>query len=220
MVCLSIVALGSGQLDLRVQHRERYVFVPLVLTTLLAARGLSLLWGASAARGISKLVPLLLGLLLGVQLLALQLDWRGPLDRGGSSESKVWWVGATGEAHESAAHWISSRLQPLEEGLLLCGDYWSLYSILPFLDRGPFDEGRLAVDYIHEPNSLLVSELRRTAHRRRFLVDHASGIWEAQIRTALPQLGLDHRDADYEVRTPDGRPILRVWELPPRPPSR
>lgn len=203
---VALVAAGavSGKLDLTEIHRERYLLVPLLLATLLAARGLS---GARWREG-------LLALVLATQL-AGGVGWFADMREGGTGDWAVLWTAEDGEARRLAGEWITSRMQPDEKGLLLAGDYWALFGVLPFVDRGLFDSGAMAHDYVHEPHSKFVSELQRTAPRRRFVVDHAGGQFEGKIRGGLVDAGYGEVEPGFVARTRGGRAILYVWELEP-----
>jgi hypothetical protein len=203
---VALVAAGSvsGKLDLTEIHRERYLLMPLLLATLLAARGLS---GARWRSG-------LLALVVATQL-AGGVGWFADLRQGGTGAWAVQWTAEGGEARQQAGEWISGRMQPGEKGLLLAGDYWSLFGVLPFVDRELFDSQAMAYDYVHDPRSKFVSELRRTAPRRRFVMDHAGAQFEGAIRTGLAEAGYGGVEPGFVARTRDGRAVFYVWELGP-----
>ncbi len=77
-----------------------------------------------------------------------------------------------------------------------------------------FTAETMPVDFVPEDPADTAAILIRTRHRRRFLVDYPGWHWTEAIEAGLSKAGYAIRPT-FVPQTPDGRPALVVWELPP-----
>jgi hypothetical protein len=142
-----------------------------------------------------------------LQLALLQEGFFGPYRAdGGRAEPSM--VAASPDAKLQAARWMLERLQPGEEGLVLAGDGWSYWPLVAFTAE------TMPMDFVPEDPADTAAILVRTRHRRRFLVDYPGWHWTEAIEAGLATAGYATRPT-FVPQTPDGRPALVVWELPP-----
>ena len=77
----------------------------------------------------------------------------------------------------------------------------------------------MPADFVPADPAECAATLRRTRHRRRFLVDYAGGQWLEAIRACLAGAGYAaDREPLFVPTAPDGQPILLLWELEPEAP--
>ena len=198
-VALFLTAARAAEFDLSVLSRERYLLVALTLATLVAGYGLASL-GRKTIPAVAVVVVLQLGVLVEGFFAPFAHD-------GGHAEPSM--VVAQPDAKLQAARWMLERLGPGEKGLILAGDGWSYWPLVAFTAE------RMPVDFVPRDPEETAAILQRTTDRRRFLVDFHEWHWNRAIRAGLAAAGYSDQPA-FQPTTPNGRPVLTVWELPPR----
>ncbi len=233
-----VVGLQSASFDLHVASRERYLLVPATLTVLLAGRGLVAFgalaasqahapgpaWGwmirrrlgdpatdpvpaTPAAAAILATATVAAWMLLsGTALTEAAFRLHTSAAAGGPS-----FVVASPDAKLQAARWIAERMEPGDEGLLWAADGWSYWPTAYFVGEA------MPSDFIPEDVEVCASELTRTRHRRRFLVEYAGGGYVPRILDCLDAAGYPPTNPTLVVDSAAGPPLLGVWELPPEP---
>jgi 4-amino-4-deoxy-L-arabinose transferase-like glycosyltransferase len=197
-VALFLTAARAAEFDLTVVSRERYLLVALTLATLVAGYGLASL-GRKTIPAVAVVVVLQLGVLVEGFFAPFAHD-------GGHAEPSM--VVAQPDAKLQAARWMLERLGPDEKGLILAGDGWSYWPLVAFTAE------RMPVDFVPQDPEETAAILQRTTDRRRFLVDFHEWHWNQSIRDGLAAAGYSDQPA-FQPTTPNGRPLLTVWELPP-----
>ena len=208
VVTAALAALKAGRFDLAVVGRERYVLVPVTLLYLLLPYGVLGLGSAAVGRRL-RVGAALVAVWCALSVGGLYTGLLQPMWTTGSHNPSPSMIAAWPDAKLQAARWMLDRMQPDEEGLLLAGDGWSYWSILCFLGE------RMPADFVPQEPAECSAILQRTRHRRRFLVDFAGGVWLDEIEACLEGAGYGGRGPAFVPVTPDGRPILLVWELEP-----
>ena len=200
-----LAAVRAASFDLQVLSRERYVLVPVTLIFLLLPRGL--VWQGSSRRLKLGAAAVVAWCLLSVA--GTEAGFLRPM-RTVAASSSASMIVARPDAKLQAAELILQRMQPGEEGLLLAGDGWSYWSIVCFLGE------RMPADFVPEDPAECAAVLRRTRHRRRFLVDYAGGEWLDEIGACLDGAGYGgDLEPVFAPTAADGEPILLLWELAP-----
>jgi len=207
-----LTAVKAARFDLQVVGRERYLLVPVTLLFLLLPYGLLGLGGEATGRRLRAGVALVAAWCL-LSLGGLYVGLFGPMWTTGSHNPSPSMIAAWPDAKLQTARWMLDRMQPGEEGLFLAGDGWSYWSVLCFLGE------RMPADFVPEEPAECSAILERTRHRRRFLVDFVGGQWLDEIGACLEGAGYGGRAPAFAPTTPDGRPILYLWELEPDGPA-
>lgn len=209
VVAVALTAARSAHFDLAISSRERYVLVPATLLVLLLPYGLLGLGGPPAGWRLRAGVALVVAW-CALSVAAFQAGFILPMIETGSRNPSPSMIAAWPDAKLQAARVIGGRMRPGEEGLLLAGDGWSYWPVVAFLGE------RMPSDFVPEDPRECAATLRRTKHRRRFLVDYAAGHWNGAIRACLAGAGYGaDRPPLFVPATPDGTPVLLLWELEP-----
>lgn len=206
ILAIGLTVLRSADFDLGGLTRERYLLTGLTLSVPMLAWGL-----LGEPTGSDRRERLVAGGLLGAiassHLLFLVWGFFGPMIRTGGDPEPSFRAG-TPDVKVQAVDWMLDRIGE-DDGLLLAGDGWSYWPFVALTGEA------FPADFVPQDPEACAAILRRTTHRRRWLVDYAGWHWTATIERCLAASGHGGMPPAFVGVDNSGRPVLTVWELPP-----